>query len=57
MIKVIDYMKIEQNYDLSKLNTFGVSAKAKFFVEIRDEKELKERLERLRQARNRASSS
>ena len=27
-------MKIEQNYDLTKLNTFGISARAKFFVEL-----------------------
>lgn len=30
-------MKILQDYDLTKLNTFGVSAKAKFFVEIENE--------------------
>lgn len=35
-------MKIENNYDLTKLNTFGIRAKAKFFVEIFDEKDVKE---------------
>ncbi|MCX6751924.1 MAG: UDP-N-acetylmuramate dehydrogenase [Candidatus Nomurabacteria bacterium] len=35
-------MKIYKNYDLSKLNTFGVSANAKFFVEIENEVDLKE---------------
>lgn len=35
-------MKIFQNYNLSKLNTFRISAVAKFFVEIKEEKELKE---------------
>ncbi len=33
-------MKILKNHSLSKLNTFGVKAKAKFFVEIKTEKEL-----------------
>ncbi|MBU0611888.1 UDP-N-acetylmuramate dehydrogenase [Patescibacteria group bacterium] len=33
-------MKIKQNYDLTKLNTFGISAKAKYFVEISKEKDL-----------------
>ncbi|MEI8174696.1 MAG: UDP-N-acetylmuramate dehydrogenase [bacterium] len=35
-------MKIHENYNLSKLNTFGISAKAKFFVEVKNEEELKE---------------
>jgi len=35
-------MKILINYNLSKLNTFGISAKAKFFVEIQNETDLKE---------------
>jgi len=35
-------MKIERDYDLTKLNTFGISAKATFFVEIQNEAELKE---------------
>ncbi|MBY0376521.1 UDP-N-acetylmuramate dehydrogenase [Patescibacteria group bacterium] len=35
-------MEILQNYDLSKLNTFGVPARAKFFVEVSNEAELKE---------------
>ena len=35
-------MKIEKNYNLSKLNTFGISARAKFFVEIHSEDELQE---------------
>ena len=34
-------MKIYQNYDLSKLNTFSIQANAKFFVEIKNEQELK----------------
>ena len=34
-------MQIKKNYNLSKLNTFAISAKAKFFVEMSDEKELK----------------
>ncbi len=33
-------MEIRQNYDLSKLNTFGVSAKAKFFAEVNKAEEL-----------------
>ncbi len=33
-------MKIQSNYNLSKLNTFGISANAKFFVELHDENEL-----------------
>ncbi|TSC77925.1 MAG: UDP-N-acetylenolpyruvoylglucosamine reductase [Parcubacteria group bacterium Gr01-1014_24] len=35
-------MEILRNYDLKNLNTFGISAKAKFFVEIANERELKE---------------
>jgi UDP-N-acetylmuramate dehydrogenase len=35
-------MKIHENYNLSKLNTFGISAEAKFFVEIENEENLKE---------------
>ena len=35
-------MKIYQNYDLTKLNTFGVSVNAKFFAEIHFEQEVKE---------------
>jgi len=35
-------MKIQHNYNLSKLNTFGISANAKFFIEIHNEQDLKE---------------
>ena len=35
-------MKIENDYNLSKLNTFGISAYAKFFAEVKNEIELKE---------------
>jgi len=35
-------MKIEQNYNLFKLNTFGISANAKFFVEVYSETDIKE---------------
>ncbi|MSU44983.1 UDP-N-acetylmuramate dehydrogenase [Candidatus Nomurabacteria bacterium] len=35
-------MKIENNYNLSKLNTFGISVNAKFFVEIQSEEDLQE---------------
>lgn len=35
-------MQILENYDLSKLNTFGVSARARFFVEIKSIDEVKE---------------
>ncbi len=35
-------MKILKNYDLTKLNTFGISVRAKFFVEIKQELDLKE---------------
>lgn len=34
-------MNIENNYDLTKLNTFGIRAKAKFFVEIYSEEDAK----------------
>lgn len=35
-------MEILKNYDLTKLNTFGVKANAKFFVEINREEDIKE---------------
>ena len=35
-------MQILQNYDLTKLNTFGISVQAKFFVELNNESDLKE---------------
>ncbi len=35
-------MKIKQNYNLSKLNTFGINVNAKFFVEISSEADLVE---------------
>ena len=35
-------MEIIKNYDLKKLNTFGVSAQTKFFVELNNENDLKE---------------
>src|SRR3989344_5501750 len=35
-------MKIERNYNLSKLNTFGISVDAKFFAEVGTEAELAE---------------
>ncbi len=35
-------MKILQNYDLTKLNTFGIDVSAKFFVELNSELELQE---------------
>ena len=35
-------MKIAENYDLTELNTFGISAHAKFFVELNEESDLKE---------------
>ncbi len=35
-------MVIEHNYDLTKLNTFGISAHAKLFAEVNSETELKE---------------
>ncbi|MEK7569480.1 MAG: UDP-N-acetylmuramate dehydrogenase [Patescibacteria group bacterium] len=34
-------MEIRQNYDLTKLNTFGITARAKFFLEVSTEDELK----------------
>lgn len=34
-------MQIEKNYNLSKLNTFGVNADASFFVEVKSETDLK----------------
>ena len=37
-------MRVEQNYDLTKLNTFGVSVRAKFFVEIKDQSDLEKLL-------------
>lgn len=36
------YMKIVSNYDITSLNTFGVKAQAKFFVEVASESNLKE---------------
>ncbi len=33
-------MEIKQNYDLTKLHTFGVSVQARFFVEIESEEEI-----------------
>ena len=35
-------MEILYDYDLTRLNTFGVSARASFFVEIKNENELKD---------------
>ncbi|HTE48919.1 MAG TPA: UDP-N-acetylmuramate dehydrogenase [Candidatus Paceibacterota bacterium] len=35
-------MKIHNNYSLSKLNTFGISVNARFFVEVNNEQGLKE---------------
>lgn len=35
-------MQIYKDYDLSKLNTFGIKAKAKFFAEVKEEKDLEE---------------
>lgn len=35
-------MKIHQNYNLSKLNTFGVDVNAKFFAEVQNEEDLRE---------------
>lgn len=35
-------MEIKQNYDLTKLNTFGVSVRAKFLVEVKNESEITE---------------
>ena len=33
-------MELKQNYNLSKLNTFGINVNAKFFVEIKSENDL-----------------
>lgn len=35
-------MEIKSNYNLSKLNTFGINVNAKFFVEVNNEEDLKE---------------
>src|SRR3989344_4187257 len=35
-------MKIESNYNSSKLNTFGIDVNAKFFVEVENERDLTE---------------
>src|SRR3989344_5845823 len=35
-------MIVKQNHDLTKLNTFGVKARAKFFTEVNSESELEE---------------
>lgn len=35
-------MQIQENYDLSRINTFGVPARAKFYVEISTEEEVSE---------------
>lgn len=35
-------MQIQKNYDLSRINTFGVPAKAKFYAEISSEEEIPE---------------
>ncbi len=35
-------MKIEKDFDLTKLNTFGVKAQAKFFAEVKNEEDLVE---------------
>ena len=35
-------MKIRRNYNLAKLNTFGISANARFFVELSNEADLRE---------------
>ncbi|MFA6325231.1 MAG: UDP-N-acetylmuramate dehydrogenase [Candidatus Paceibacterota bacterium] len=37
-------MKIFKNYDLTKLNTFGIKAKADFFIEIKNEEDFLELL-------------
>jgi len=34
-------MKIQKNYNLFKLNTFGIKVKAKFFAEVKSENDLK----------------
>lgn len=38
-------MQIIKNYDLTKLNTFGISARAKYFVELEKENDLPELFE------------
>jgi UDP-N-acetylmuramate dehydrogenase len=38
-------MKIQKNYNLSKLNTFGVDVNATFFVEVEEEEDLSELFE------------
>ena len=35
-------IEILQNYDLTKINSFGVSASARFFAVVRNEEELQE---------------
>src|SRR5674476_360733 len=35
-------MEILRDYDLTNLNTFGISARARFFVEVTSENDLKE---------------
>jgi UDP-N-acetylmuramate dehydrogenase len=35
-------MKILENYDLTKLNTFGISVKARYFIEVTNEQDLTE---------------
>ena len=35
-------MKIEKDYNLSKLNTFGIDVNAKYFVEVKSEADIKE---------------
>ncbi|PIP69247.1 UDP-N-acetylenolpyruvoylglucosamine reductase [Candidatus Nomurabacteria bacterium CG_4_9_14_0_2_um_filter_32_10] len=41
-MKTSNGIKILENYDLKKLNTFGISVRAKFFVEINNETDLEE---------------
>lgn len=38
-------MEIKQNYDLTKLNTFGIAVRAKFLVEVKNESEITELFE------------
>jgi UDP-N-acetylmuramate dehydrogenase len=38
-------MEILSNYDLTKLNTFGIAARAKFFIEIKSEEDLQQLFE------------
>jgi len=42
LIKIFNGMQIFKDYDLTKLNTFGISVQAKFFVELNNESDLKE---------------